>query len=327
VSAVGPVVVLADVFGAHLQEALASALPPDSSIVHGLEDQRYLEAQYVVTWAVDINAETQSKIGDLRGVIKLDSGPGQVFDPGESSGLFVGMASSPALVSVAEHTVMLILAVFKRLGRALEGTRSRQWAEGISPILTNQEEYSYNWVGLEKFEAVTGKTVGLVGLGRIGIEVARRLVAFGCDVVYTKRHRLGEDEELELGVRYLPLADLLEQSHCVSLHNRFDAQTERMMGAEQFRSMPRGSFLVNTARGRLVDEDALVDALRTGHLAGAALDVAWYEPPLPNSPLWNAPNLLLTPHSAGIPIDVSLVEELTKAGEIISTHWAGQKAS
>ncbi len=316
--------VLADDFGSELNDALAHALPSHSSIVHGLDVPGAEEAQYVVTWALDVSAETQSRIDDLRGIIKLDSGPGQISDPPAGSGPFVDVASSPALVSVAEHTVMLILAVFKRLSRAIEETRSRKWAEGISPILTNQEEYSYNWVGLEKFEAVTGKTIGLVGMGRIGIEVARMLVAFGCDVVYTKRNRLGEDEELELGVRYLSFADLLEQSHCVSLHNRFDAETERMMGADQFASMPVGSFFVNTARGRLVDEDALVDALRSGHLAGAALDVAWYEPPLPESPLWKTPNLLLTPHTAGIPIDVSLMEELATAGEIISTHWAGQ---
>lgn len=316
-------VVLADDFGSELKEALARALPPNSSIVAGLDEPGAEAAQYVVTWALDISAEAQSRSSALQGVIKLDSGPAQIADPTEDSPRFLGVASSPALVSVAEHTVMLILAVFKRLARAIEETRSRAWADGIAPILTNQEEYSYNWVGLEKFEAVTGKTVGLVGMGRIGIEVARRLVAFGCDVVYTKRNRLHEVEEAELGVRYLPLAELLRQSHCVSLHNRFDAQTERMMGADEFAAMPAGSFFVNTARGRLVDEDALVDALSSGHLAGAALDVAWYEPPLPDSPLWNTPNLLLTPHTAGIPIDVSLMEELAKAGEIISTHWAG----
>jgi len=324
VSTSGPVVILADDFGSELKKALAHALPDDASIVHGLEAPGAGNAQYLVTWAVDVGVEAQSGIDGLRGIVKLDSGPGQISDPPGGSGPFVGVASSPALVSVAEHTVMLILAVFKRLGRAIEETRSRKWAEGITPILTNQEEYSYNWVGLEKFEAVTGKTVGLVGIGRIGMEVARMLVALGCDVVYTKRTRLGEAVELDLGVRYLPFADLLEQSHCVSLHNRFDSDTERMMGAAQFAAMPVGSFFVNTARGRLVDEVALVDALTSGHLAGAALDVAWYEPPLPESPLWEAPNLLLTPHTAGIPIDVSLMEELAKAGEIISTHWAGQ---
>lgn len=316
--------ILADDFGSELKEALANALPSDSSIVHGLDAPGVEEGQYVVTWALDVGAEAQSRMGALLGIVKLDSGPGQISDPPEGSDPFVGVASSPALVSVAEHTVMLILAVFKRLSRAIEDTRSKKWAKGTSPILTNQEEYSYNWVGLEKFEAVTGKTVGLVGMGRIGIEVARMLVALGCDVVYTKRTRLGEEEELELGVRYLPFTDLLEQSHCVSLHNRFDADTERMMGADQFAAMPPGSFFVNTARGRLVDEDALVEALTSGHLAGAALDVAWYEPPLPESRLWAAPNLLLTPHTAGIPIDVSLKEEIAKAGEIISTHWAAQ---
>ena len=108
----------------------------------------------------------------------------------------------------------------------------------------------------------------------------------------------------------------------MSLHNRFYAETERMMGADEFAMMPEGSFFVNTARGRLVDEDALHAALVSGHLAGAAIDVAWYEPLKVDSPLWDAPNLLVTPHTAGIPIAISLEEELGGAADFITQSWA-----
>jgi phosphoglycerate dehydrogenase-like enzyme len=239
----------------------------------------------------------------------------------ETRGMSLGVATSPALISVAEHAVMLILAVFKRLGVAIDRTRQGKVAPGVSPRLTNQEEYSYNWVGLEKFEAVHGKTIGLVGLGRIGREVASMLKAFDCDVVYTKRNRLSPGEEADLGVRYVEFDELLKVSDCVSLHNRFTEETETMMGEKEFASMPRGSFFVNTARGRLVDEFALCDALESGQLGGAALDVFWYEPPKDDSRLWEAPNLIMTPHTAGIPIAVSLEQELAQAAQFISSDW------
>lgn len=320
VTASTPTIVLADDFSKGLKDHFATVLPSGATVVHGLESDGAATADYIVTWTPDIGSKTVANFGNLKGVVKLDSGPATVGDE-SAQNILIGVASSPALVSVAEHAVMLILAAFKRLGPALVQTQAQDWAEGIAPMLTNQDEYSYNWVGLSKFEAVVGKTVGLVGLGRIGLEVASRLNAFGCDVVYTKRTRLTTDEEEALGVRYLPFDELLAASHCVSLHNRFTDETEKMMDEAAFALMPPGSVFVNTARGRLVDEDALIAALKSGHLAGAALDVAWYEPPLPESPLWAAPNVMLTPHSAGIPIDVSLEEELAGAAMIILEHW------
>ncbi len=213
---------------------------------------------------------------------------------------------------------MLICAVFKRLGVASERFRAGTMVDGMTPELTTQESYAYNWVGLDRFEALYGKTIGLVGLGKIGREVATRLVAFAADVAYTKRNRLSAEEERSLGVRFLPFDELLAASHCVSLHNRFDADTDKMMGAREFALMRPGSFFVNTARGRLVDEEALVAALESGHLAGAALDVFHHEPLQTDSPLLQTPNTILTPHTAGIPIGISLAWELEQAGKHIS---------
>lgn len=318
-----PKVALLEEFGDEQKEAFLAALPSGSTLVGPSDMAEATDITVLVTWSSDIDRTILNAHPNLQVVIKLDSGPGKIpVKELEAGGIAFETASSPALVSVAEHTVMLILAVFKRFGPALDRTRARTWAAGISPILTNQEEYSYNWVGLEKFEAITGKKVGLVGLGRIGLEVARLLNAFGCTVIYTKRNRLSDEDESALNLQYLPFDDLLAESDCVSLHNRFDDSTEKMMGTKQFDAMKFGSFFVNTARGRLVDEQALTAALESGKLAGAAIDVAWYEPPLEDSGLWTTPNLIITPHSAGIPIGVSLVEELTEAGELITQKWA-----
>lgn len=319
----GPTVALMETFDAKLISEFREALPQGSVIIEEANADTGLgRASYLVTWKADIDKAQLAAAPRLRGIVKLDSGAGAIpAEECESRGIKVVRATSPGLISVAEHTVMLILAVFKRLGTAIARTRTGELAAGVAPKLTNQEDYSYNWVGLEKFEAVQGKTIGLVGLGRIGREVATRMKAFQTEVVYTKRNPLSAEEERDLGVRFLPFDELLAASHCVSLHNRFDETTERMMGERQFGLMPTGSFFVNTARGRLVDENALCAALINNHLAGAALDVFWYEPPLTDSPLWSAPNLIMTPHTGGIPLAVSLAQEFGKAASFISDDW------
>ena len=303
--------------------ALQRALPTGARVIE--QDASELEkADVAVTWNVDVDAALLESAPNLSSVVKLDSGPATIDESQcADRGITIQIVESPGLISVAEHAVMLILAVFKRLGIASDRFRAGELVDGVTPELTTQESYAYNWVGLERFEALYGKTIGLVGLGKIGSEAATRLKAFETDVVYTKRNRLDADEESRLGVRYLPFDELLAASHCVSLQNRFSPETEKMMGAREFALMREGSFFVNTARGRLVDEEALAAALASGHLAGAALDVFEYEPLQPDSPLLDAPNVILTPHTAGIPIDVSIAQELELAGKRISAALAG----
>jgi D-3-phosphoglycerate dehydrogenase len=121
-------------------------------------------------------------------------------------------------------------------------------------------------------------------------------------------------------VRFLSRDELLKTSDCVSLHHRFDDSSERYMGRREFGLMKPGSYFVNTARGRLVDEAALLEALESGHLAGAALDVFWQEPLPQDSPLLRARNLILTPHVGGIPSRASSLVELGEAARLIRSH-------
>jgi D-3-phosphoglycerate dehydrogenase len=250
----------------------------------------------------------------LRRVVRIELGSGDVDERalGER-GISVESVASPALFSVAEHAVMSMLVLLKRLARVTAELRSGVVAGGVEPAVTTQESYAFNWTGLEHWEALYGKTIGLVGIGQIGKHVARLVRAFGAEVLYTKPNPLSAEEEQELGVSYAPFPDLLAGSHIVSLHNRFVPETERMMDDGAFGLMRPGSFFVNTARGRLVDEDALVRALESGRLAGAALDVFWMEPLPTDSPLLSAPNVVLTPHTGGIPIAESRVLELQDA--------------
>lgn len=315
----GPAVALIEEFTPAQVAMLQKALPTDATVLtDALASGTIGQADYLVLREEGVADGQLAALSSLRGVVTIDSGGATVSSQTcQSMGVWTENVLNPGPVSVAEHTVMMILALFKRLPTAQQRLMDGVIVEGMEPFVTDQLNYSYNWVGLTLFEAVLGKTVGLVGVGQIGLVAAKLLVAFGADVVYYKRNRFSPQEEAELEIRYLPFDELLQESHCVSLHNKFTSETEKMMGAREFALMPQGSFFVNTARGRLVDEDALMAALHSGHLAGAALDVFWWEPILPDSPLRQTPNLLMTPHTAGTPAGDNVALELGSAGRVI----------
>lgn len=143
--------------------------------------------------------------------------------------------------------------------------------------------------------AVHGKTLGIVGLGRIGRAVARRARGFGMTILYTKRSRLSEAEERELGVTYVSLDELLRQADFVSVNAAFTPETHHLIGARQLSLMKPTAILVNTSRGPLVDEAALAEALQSRRIAGAGLDV-YEEEPRVHPGLLPLPQAVLTPH-------------------------------
>ena len=143
--------------------------------------------------------------------------------------------------------------------------------------------------------AVHGKTLGIVGLGRIGRAVARRARGFGMTILYTKRSRLSEAEERELGVTYVSLEDLLRQADFVSVNAAFTPETHHLIGARQLALMKPTAILINTSRGPLIDEAALVDALQSRRIAGAGLDV-YEEEPRVHPGLLPLTQAVLTPH-------------------------------
>jgi phosphoglycerate dehydrogenase-like enzyme len=183
---------------------------------------------------------------------------------------------------VAEHTLMLMLAVYRRLLQLDSAVRSGAWR-------TNEPE----------LRELRGKRVGLIGLGYIGREVAMRLRAFLTDVSYFSRTRLSAAEEAAFGVRYVELDSLLGESDIVSLHVPLAKSTRGLIGQRELTLMQPDAVLINTSRGPVVDQAALLSALQSGKLAGAGLDVLDPEPPDPASPLLQLPNVVFTPHNAG----------------------------
>jgi phosphoglycerate dehydrogenase-like enzyme len=144
---------------------------------------------------------------------------------------------------------------------------------------------------------IRGTRLGVVGFGRIGAAVAARAVAVGFEV-WASDPAVADDAIRAAGVRPAPLSELLAACHVVSLHARLTPATRGLLGAAEIAAMPAGALLVNTARAGLCDTDALLAALRDGRLGGAALDVLDVEPPTPDDPAPQLPNLIVTPHSA-----------------------------
>ena len=241
------------------------------------------------------------RAGRLRLVVQLDPGKADIDqDALARGGIAYERIQWPAWLGVAEHTLLLMLALVKKFVGSVERTRNNQYPTTIRPKMTTQTDYRFNWTGESGLGVLYRRTLGIVGLGWIGREVAKRAATFDMKVLYYDPRRLSEEEERLLGVTHVSFDELLRRSDFVTLHTRLTSDTERIIDAQALERMKPTAFLINTARGRLVDEDALIDALQSGRIAGAGLDVFWKEPPEPNSPLLSMENVLVTPHHAGI---------------------------
>jgi len=187
--------------------------------------------------------------------------------------------------NVAEQAFALMLALAKHLLPAHRVLTEGDWAlPRLQSVLTE----------------LSGKVLGVVGLGRIGQQVAKRAAAFDMTVLYTGRRRAPEDVERRYGARYVPLEELLRTADYVSLHAPLDESTRHLLDRERLALLKPTAFVVNTARGALIDQEALADALESGALAGAGLDVFDPEPPPASLRLLRAPNVVLSPHVGGV---------------------------
>jgi phosphoglycerate dehydrogenase-like enzyme len=211
-------------------------------------------------------------------------------------------------VGVAEHTVMLILAVLRRLPFAdAELRQGRFHVNALRPVSRE----------------LRGRTIGLLGAGRIGQAVAARLRPFEVRLIYFDPNPLRPEAEGALGLERRTFAELLREADIVSLHMPLTAATRRIIDDTALARMRPGAFLVNTARGGLVDEAALIAALQDGRLAGAALDVFDPEPPLPKHPLYAMANVVLMPHVAAGTRD-AFMEKQRFIFDNLSRFWRGE---
>ncbi|MCS7232852.1 MAG: D-glycerate dehydrogenase [Synergistetes bacterium] len=196
-------------------------------------------------------------------------------------GIYVTHTPGAMTNAVAEVTLALMLAVSRRIVEADKYVRAGKF-KGWKP-------------GLFLGPGLAGKTLGIIGLGRIGRAVARRAKSFNMKVLYYSRTRLPEDLEGDLGVKYMPLEDLLKESDFVTLHVPLTQETHHLLDERRLFMMKKGAFLINASRGPVVDEKALVKALKAGHLGGAGLDVYEREPQI-EPELLEMDNVVLLPH-------------------------------
>jgi phosphoglycerate dehydrogenase-like enzyme len=185
-------------------------------------------------------------------------------------------------IAVAEHAIMLLLATMKHLADLNDGVHAGAW-RGAQPRLYE----------------LWSSTIGIVGMGRIGQQVAERLQNWGATLTYYDPFRLAPQRERALGITYLPLEELLRAADAVTIHVPLSDETRHLIDARALGLMKPTAVLVNTARGELVDERALAEAIRGGRIGGAGLDVLSQEPPPKEHPLFGLPNVILTPHVAG----------------------------
>lgn len=200
------------------------------------------------------------------------------------AGVAIASNGGANAVGVAEHAMMLMLAVKRHLLRYhADVVGGKWWKIGDMPPITDLD----------------GQVLGIVGFNTIGRRLARVARGFGMQVVYYDVNRLPPHEEDEIDVTFRLMSELLAASDVISLHVPLLPSTRNMIGAEEFARMKPSAVLINTARGPVVDEAALVTALSTGQIAGAGLDVLEKEPPEADNPLFSLKNVVFTPHQAG----------------------------
>jgi D-3-phosphoglycerate dehydrogenase len=205
-------------------------------------------------------------------------------------------------ISVAELAVSLMFAVCRKVAFGDRGTRKGDWPKKSCE-------------GIE----IHGKTVGIIGIGKIGKETAKRVMALGATAYYYDIVRPSASDEKQLGIEYRPLDELVAMSDIISIHVPMTPETKGLLNKDRIAKMKKGAILVNTSRGGIVDEAALYDALKSGHLYGAGLDVFETEP-LKTSKLFELDNIVMTPHvgaqteegqlRAGVQIAELVIKEL-----------------
>jgi phosphoglycerate dehydrogenase-like enzyme len=294
-----PVAVLLDVHEPAVRTVIAAECPATvelrmaTSADPGDRTALARDAAFFVGGITPIPASLMDAAPALRLIHKWGIGVDKIdLAAARARGIPVAITAGANAVAVAEFTLLLMLAVLRRLPYREAQLRSGEWnrARGETRLEARQ---------------LRGKLVGLVGLGAIGRQVAKRLQAFDAEVRYFDIRRPTPAEEQALGVRFQALDGLLSEVDIVSLHVPYTPATRRMLSRERIARLRPGAIVINTARGEVVDEAALAEALVSGRLGGAGLDVFAGEPPGADHPLLGVrvPGLVLAPHVAGSVFD------------------------
>ncbi len=249
------------------------------------------DADAIILRILKMPAETIARFPSLKLIMRWGAGYDSV-DVKEAGKRKIAVCNTPGANAycVAELTVLLMLAVGHKLACHDRSLHAGVWSKNTF---------------LNQTVTLNNKLVGIVGGGNIGRQVAARVQAFGARVQYYDPFRLPEEMEKNLGMQYMELDELLSTSDVVTLHVPLMDSTRHMINAERIAGMKDGAILINAARGGLMDDIAVVEAVNSGKLAGAGIDCVENEPALPGPPILENPNIIVTPHVGGGAADIA----------------------
>jgi D-2-hydroxyacid dehydrogenase (NADP+) len=277
-----PKAVLADSIRGRYPEMRVLHLPDYDSLPQELPDTN-------IFVGYSLRAEQLAHARELKWIHSTAAGVAQLMYPElRRSGITVTNASGIFSVPMAEHTMGLLLALARNFPDSVRYQDATKWSPQDL------------WDKPQHLAEMNGSVLLIVGYGSIGRELARRARAFDMRVWGVTRSGNGDTTHAEKILPISQLNEALPHAHYVVIAAPETPETKHLIGAEQIAKMKRGARLINVARGSLLDETALIEALQTGALGGAALDVTDKEPLPPESPLWRAPNLFITPHTSAI---------------------------
>ncbi len=204
--------------------------------------------------------------------------------------------------AVAEHAFALMIALARKIAQYNCVVTADQWRERDHPIRAFDQRYTggSNYARIPGLQMLAGSTLGVVGMGEVGREIARRANAFGMSILYHQRTRLAPADELDLGARYADLLALMAQSDFAIVQLPLNESTRGIIGRKELEALKPGAMLINTARAALIDRDALLWAVETERLGGLGMDVGYEEPWSPDDPLLRQAdrNIIIMPHTA-----------------------------
>ena len=279
--------------------------PNDDPIASALPAQAVLASSLI-----RYNGEFMDQLPNLRMIARTGIGVDNVdLDDATARGIVVTNTPDGPTESTAEHAVAMLLSIAKRLKQGNDNMAAGKWGPRTGPLL-----------GVE----VRGKTLGLVGLGRIGRRVAH-MCRLGFDMrVVGYDPFVNEEQAIQMGVTLLPLDDVVAQADFLSVHVPSTPETYHMINRDLIARMKEGSYVLNLARGPLVDAEALLEAVDSGKLAGAGIDVYEPEPPPLDSRLRNHPHIIATPHVAGVTQEGRTRMEQMAVARVLA-YFSGQR--
>ncbi|MFC1928655.1 2-hydroxyacid dehydrogenase [Chloroflexota bacterium] len=280
---------LRDIFVAGAPPNMQVATPdPDSSEEEFIEQVR--DADFVVLYGrVRLPEQVIREARQLKLIQTAGQGTDRIpVRLAMECGIPVANSGGVNAISVAEHTVLLMLAVLRKLLACTENLRQGKWNEGLD------RKY---------FHQLYEKTVGIVGFGSIGRRVARLVHAFDTTVIFVKERDIPQSIITDLQARRVSLEELLSSADVITLHVPLRENTRGMIGWKQLTMMKSSAILINTSRGSVVDEAALIRALQEKKIAGVGTDVFEQEPPSPDNPLLHMDNVVATTHTGGVALE------------------------